>query len=110
MLARDASTQIDAVYSNPAGLAFIDEGFHFSFNGQSVYQTRGIQSTFAPFAGFGGNAMKTYKGEASAPFVPSLFAAYKKGDWRFPELLPSPVVEVKRRLTTDWDRLNRKWR
>lgn len=83
MLARDASTQIDAVYSNPAGLAFIDEGFHFSLNGQSVYQTRGIQSTFAPFAGFGGNAMKTYKGEASAPFVPSLFAAYKKGDWTF---------------------------
>lgn len=83
MLARDASTQIDAVYSNPAGLAFIDEGFHLSFNGQSAFQTRTITSTFAPFAGFGGNAAKEFKGEASAPFIPSLFVAYKKGDWTF---------------------------
>lgn len=83
MLARDASTQIDAVYSNPAGLAFIEDGFHLSFNGQSAFQTRTITSTFAPFAGFGGNQTKIYKGEASAPFIPSLFAAYKKGDWTF---------------------------
>lgn len=83
MLARDASTQIDAVYSNPAGLAFMEDGFHLSFNGQNVYQTRTITSTFAPFAGFGGNNTKTYKGEASAPFVPSFFAAYKKGNWAF---------------------------
>lgn len=83
MLARDASTQIDAVYSNPAGLAFMEDGFHFSLNGQSVYQTRVINSTFAPFVGFGGNATKAYKGEASAPFVPSLFAVYKKGNWAF---------------------------
>ena len=83
MLARDASTQIDAVYSNPAGLAFIDEGFHLSFNGQSAFQTRTITSTFEPFKGFGGNATKVYKGEASAPFIPSFFAAYKKGDWTF---------------------------
>ena len=83
MLARDASTQIDAIYSNPAGLAFMEDGFHLSFNGQNVYQTRTITSTFAPFAGFGGNQTKTYKGEASAPFVPSLFAVYKKGNWAF---------------------------
>ena len=83
MLARDASTDIDAVYSNPAGLAFMEDGFHLSFNGQSAFQTRTITSTFAPFAGFGGNATKEYKGEASAPFVPSFFAVYKKGDWAF---------------------------
>lgn len=83
MLARDASTQIDAVYSNPAGLAFMEDGFHASFNGQSAFQTRTITSTFAPFAGFGGNPTKVYKGEASAPFVPSFFAVYKKGNWAF---------------------------
>lgn len=83
MLARDASTDIDAVYSNPAGLAFMEDGFHLSFNGQSAFQTRTITSTFAPFVGFGGNATKVYKGEASAPFVPSFFAVYKKGDWAF---------------------------
>lgn len=83
MLARDASTQIDAVYSNPAGLAFMDEGFHFSFNGQSVYQTRTITSTFVPFTGSGNSDTKVFKGKASAPIVPSLFAAYKKGNWTF---------------------------
>ena len=83
MLARDASTDIDAVYSNPAGLAFLEDGFHLSFNRQSAFQTRTITSTFAPFAGFGNNGTKVYKGEASAPFIPSLFAAYKKGNWAF---------------------------
>ena len=83
MLARDASTQIDAVYSNPAGVAFMEDGFHLSLNGQSAFQTRTITSTFAPFVGFGVNATKVYKGEASAPFVPSVFAVYKKDKWAF---------------------------
>lgn len=54
-----------------------------SLNGQSAFQTRTITSTFAPFAGFGGNATKVYKGEASAPFIPSVFAVYKKDKWAF---------------------------
>ncbi len=83
MLARDASTQIDAVYSNPAGTAFMQDGFYVSLNGQSAAQTRTIHSTFAPFAGFGGNSTKMFKGEASAPFVPSAFAVYKKDKWAF---------------------------
>ncbi|WP_071145363.1 OmpP1/FadL family transporter [Bacteroides ihuae] len=82
-LARDASTQIDAVYSNPAGLAFMEDGFHMSFNVQSAFQTRTITSTFAPFAGNGGEATKNFKGEASVPFIPSLYAVYKKGNWAF---------------------------
>lgn len=82
--ARDASIEIDAVYSNPAGLAFLKkDGFHISLNGQSAFQTRTITSTFKPFAGFGGNATKVYEGEASAPFIPSVQAAYKKGNWAF---------------------------
>ena len=80
MLARDASTRIDAVYSNPAGLAFIEsgDGLHLSLNIQSAYQTRQITSTFAPFA-YGvqnnGSATKLFKGEASAPVIPSIQAA-----------------------------------
>lgn len=81
--ARDASIGIDAVYSNPAGLAFLKNGFHISLNGQSAFQTRTITSTFAPFQAFGGSDTKKYKGEASAPFIPSVQAAYKKGDWTF---------------------------
>ncbi len=80
--ARDASTEIDAAYTNPAGLSKLPaEGFHFSINNQSAFQTRTITSTFAPFAGFGGNETKTFEGEASAPIIPSIQAAYKTGKW-----------------------------
>ena len=30
--ARQASTEIDAVLTNPAGTAFLEDGFHFSLN------------------------------------------------------------------------------
>lgn len=81
MMARDASLQIDAVYTNPAGLVKLNDGFHFSFTNQSAFQTRTITSTFAPFAGFGGNTEKEFKGDASAPIVPSFQGAYKTGKW-----------------------------
>ena len=89
--ARNASTEIDAVYTNPAGLAKLsEEGWHFSLNNQSAFQTRTITSTFGnsvagiyPFTGFGGNDTKSFEGKASAPFIPSLLGAYKTGDWVF---------------------------
>lgn len=82
MLARGASIDIDGVYSNPAGLAFLpSEGLYLSLNGQSAYQTRNIESTFPLFPEDGHK--RYYKGKASAPFIPSFQAAYKKGDWTF---------------------------
>jgi len=83
--ARDASTEIDAAYTNPAGLAFLkgDNKLFFSLNNQSAFQTRTITADFAPFAGFGGNATKAFEGKTSAPFVPNLQAAYKTGKWVF---------------------------
>jgi len=80
--ARGASMEIDAVYTNPAGLAFLShDGFQFTLNNQSAFQTRTITTTFAPFAMNGGNATKEFKGEASAFVIPSLYAAFKTGDW-----------------------------
>lgn len=82
--ARGASIEIDAAYTNPAGLAFLNgEGFFFSLNNQSAFQTRTITANFAPFAGFGGKAVKEFKGEAKALIIPNLQAAYKTGDWVF---------------------------
>lgn len=50
MLARGASIDIDGVYSNPAGLAFLPgDGLYLSLNGQSAYQTRNIDMTFPLF-------------------------------------------------------------
>lgn len=79
--ARNASTEIDAVYTNPAGLTFLSDGFHFSLTNQSAFQTRTITSTFPGFTfaeGNNGSATKRFKGEASAPIIPSFQLAYKR--------------------------------
>ena len=84
--ARDGAIGIDGVYSNPAGVAFLSQGFHVSLNFQSAYQTREVTSTFAPFA-YGadnrGQSTKLFKGDAKAPVVPSLQAAYIRGRWSY---------------------------
>lgn len=84
--ARDAVIGIDGVYSNPAGVVFLDNGFHISINLQNAHQTRTITSTFAPYAygvNNGGNTTKKFKGRADAPVIPSLQAAWNKGDWSY---------------------------
>ena len=70
MMARGATFDIDAAYSNPAGLAWGHEGFQLSLNFQKPWQNRDI--TF--------NGTK-YEGKASAPIVPALFASYKQDRW-----------------------------
>lgn len=79
--ARDASTEIDAVYTNPAGLVMLSDGFHFSLNNQSAFQTRTITSTSPLFLMNGGKETKEFEGKASVPIVPSAMGAYKKGNW-----------------------------
>lgn len=81
---RDAAVGIDGVYSNPAGVIFMPEGFHLSLNIQSAHQTRTVTSSFAGFAygeGNGGNKRKMFEGEAHAPVVPSVQAALNRGRW-----------------------------
>jgi len=76
--ARTASFEIDAVYTNPAGLALLPHnGFYFSLNNQSAFQTRTITSQLPYFTGYGGSDVKSYKGKATAPFIPSFMGAYK---------------------------------
>ena len=82
--ARTASFEIDAVYTNPAGLAYLPtNGFYFSLNNQSAFQTRTITSTAASFALNGGSDTKAFKGKATAPVIPSLMGAYKTDRWVF---------------------------
>ena len=70
MMARGASMEIDAAYSNPAGLAWTKEGLQLSLNFQKPWQNRDIQL-----------GDTKYEGVASAPIVPALFASYKKDKW-----------------------------
>ena len=95
MLSRGATFEIDGALSNPAGLAFLpNDGFHIGLSIQSAFQTRNIDASFYTYNGapviVDGKPVPTksdapfnkyYKGKAAAPVIPSLFAAYKKGDW-----------------------------
>jgi len=79
MLVRDASTDIDAVFFNPAGLVKLNDGFHISLSNQSVFQTQTITSNYQ----FLNSSPKEYVGDISAPLFPSLYLAYKTGRWAF---------------------------
>lgn len=84
MMSRDAAIGIDGVYTNPAGVAFMDDGWHLSLNYQYAHQTRTIWTTNPDFVhGMtnDGRATKKFKGNADAPIVPSVQAAYNKGKW-----------------------------
>lgn len=94
MLSRGAATDIDAALYNPAGLAYLPkDGFFTGLSIQSAFQTRDIDATFSYYNGLtmqNGQPVPTassepyhkyYKGKAAAPVIPSVFAAYKKGDW-----------------------------
>ncbi len=72
MLIRDASTGIDAVFYNPAGLSKLSDGFHFSINNQTLFQTQNITSTFPYLNG------QDYEGTVSAPVFPGFYGVFKK--------------------------------
>ena len=83
MMARGATFDIDAAYSNPAGLAWGHEGFQMSINFQKPWQNRDIETTIpnylaVPALGYKGvDFHQKYNGKASAPIVPAFFATYR---------------------------------
>ena len=82
--ARDAAIGLDGVYSNPAGVAFLPEGFHLGLNWQYAHQTRTITSTNPVFAlgrKNNGATVKEFEGVADAPCIPSIQAAWNHGNW-----------------------------
>lgn len=91
--ARDAVIAIDGVYSNPAGVGFMSNGWHVGFNIQSAYQSRTItscygQGTALPFSlgtvngqANAANGIKRFEGKAKAPVLPSLQLARVSDRW-----------------------------
>jgi len=73
-LVRDASTDADAVYYNPAGLIKMNDGFHFSLNSQTIFQSKDVTSDFQ----FLDRTPKKYKGDITIPVFPGIYAAWKK--------------------------------
>jgi len=72
MLSRNASTQIDAVYFNPAGMTQLPDGFFFAIHSQTIIKEKIITSTFPAL-----NSSK-YQGDTFVPVFPDFYAVYKK--------------------------------
>jgi long-chain fatty acid transport protein len=77
MLSRNASTQIDAVYFNPAGLIKLNNGWHFALYNQSIFQEKTVTSGY-PLLNDG-----KYVGKVKAPVFPTAFGVYKSDNWAF---------------------------
>ena len=92
--ARDAAIALDGVYSNPAGVVFMPEGFHLGINWQYAHQTRTITSTNPVFQlGRKNNATnptKIFEGVANAPIIPSIQVAYNMENWSLQANLSVP--------------------
>jgi long-chain fatty acid transport protein len=75
MQSRNASTGIDAVFFNPAGLTKLDNGFYISLNNQTIGQTKTIRNNYTYLSG----TPKEYIGKVSAPIYPGVYVAFKTG-------------------------------
>lgn len=91
-LSQEAQIDVTSVYANPAGVAFLNKGWHLSLNNQSAFQTRTAESWFVspdngPFLLGTVNdkrnttSTKTFEGKATAPIVPSFDLSYVADRW-----------------------------
>jgi len=71
MLIRSASTDIDAVYYNPAGLSKLSDGFHISLNNQYITQSKTVTNDYM----FLNGTPVDFDGEVKAPIFPGVYAA-----------------------------------
>ncbi len=76
MMNRNASTDLDATYFNPAGLTSLEDGVYFSLSNQTIWQDREVKSSFVLFG-----EEKTYLGETFAPVFPNMYYVDKRGDF-----------------------------
>lgn len=83
MMSQGAIIDITGLYFNPAGTAFLSNGWHLSLNSQSAFQQRNIETTFPLFAYNQNNKNATHKfeGRAKAPVIPSFDLSYNKDKW-----------------------------
>jgi long-chain fatty acid transport protein len=76
---RNASTDIDAAYFNPAGLTKLGNGFFASINNQTITQTQKVISSYPTLNG----APKEYVGDVKAPIFPGIYLVYNTGKLSF---------------------------
>ena len=80
--ARNAAIAIDGVYNNPAGIAFLPQGFHLSVSWQAAWQKRlmDVNNNLFGMNADGKGTSREFVGETNAPVIPSFQAAYVIND------------------------------
>jgi long-subunit fatty acid transport protein len=76
---RNASTGIDAVYFNPAGVSRLGEGFFVSLNNQTITQTQKVNTNYQYLTG----TPREYVGDVKAPIFPGIYLVYNTGRLSF---------------------------
>lgn len=81
--AQEGKIDITSIYANPAGGAFLSDGWHLSLNSQTAFQERNIETTFPLFQynTENRNATHRFEGTATAPVIPSFSVSYNKDKW-----------------------------
>ncbi|HCL00748.1 MAG TPA: hypothetical protein DHW42_11670 [Candidatus Marinimicrobia bacterium] len=76
-LNRNASTDVDAVYFNPAGLTRLEDGLYLSLSNQSIFQTKTVTNSY--------QFLNTdeFVGDVKALLFPNFYLAYKTGKLAF---------------------------
>ena len=79
---RNAAIAIDGVYNNPAGIAFLPQGFHLSVSWQAAWQKRvmDVNNQLFGMNADGKGTSREFVGETNAPVIPSFQAAYVIND------------------------------
>ena len=97
-MSQDAIIDINGLYLNPAGTAFLAPGFHMNLSAQNAKQSRDITTTFPLFAynmAAPGQQSHKFEGNAKAPVIPSFQLSY---NW---EALPWQAAAASASLTMD---------
>ena len=83
-MSQNGIIDLAGIYANPAGTAFLENGWHLSYSHMSVWQQRNITTTF-PLFGMNtktpGERTHKFEGTAKAPVVPSISASYNHSRW-----------------------------
>lgn len=103
MMSRNASTELDAVLYNPAGLTKLENGMFLYLSSQTIWQSRIVKASYPDYN------KNTFKGNTFVPTFPNVYFAYKKdkiaffggfmpigggGSAEFPDGLPSFDYEL----------------
>lgn len=83
---RDASIGVDGVYYNPAGVVFMEDGWHLQFNWQIVRQDRDTKTAYGDLFKLNekkSDATHKFEGDVKVPIQPAIYLTYNKNKWAF---------------------------